>query len=303
VEPAALKDKESMTNEPHIPLFVPVDWLAERLNDPAVRVVDVRWYLTEQGRGEAEYAESHIPGAVYMNIDTDLSAPRGAGPGRHPLPSPQAFAEAAGRAGIGAETHVVAYDQVGGAYAARLWWLLHYFGHGRVSVLDGGWPAWVAAGYPVEHGSSRVPPAVFVPQPQSGMVVDAEQVEQLRHQQDVLLLDARAAERYEGRTEPVDARAGHIPGARSAPYAGNVGPDGAMLGPDDLRRRFDDLGAAQAATIVCYCGSGVTAAHNVLALQQAGYHGAVLYEGSWSDWSSDPARPAATGSEPGGENS
>jgi thiosulfate/3-mercaptopyruvate sulfurtransferase len=154
----------------------------------------------------------------------------------------------------------------------------------------------------VERGPIQVPQAVFVPRPQPGMVVDAAQVEHLRNQQGVLLLDARAAERYEGRTEPVDARAGHIPGARSAPYAGNLGPDGTMLGPADLRRRFDDLGAAQAATIVCYCGSGVTAAHNVLALQQAGYRGTLLYEGSWSDWSSDPARPAAIGPEPDGHS-
>ena len=278
--------------------LVSVGWLRDRLGDAGVRVVDVRWYLTEPGRGREEYLAGHIPGAVYMDIDTDLSAPRGQGPGRHPLPSPAAFAAAAGRAGIRPDTHVVAYDAAGGAYAARLWWLLRYFGHERVSVLDGGWPAWQAAGGPAEAGESRVPTTSFTPRPNRALVVDAAAVERLRRDPRALLLDARATERYEGRVEPVDPRAGHIPGAVSAPYAGNLRPDGTLLSADELRARYDALGATNAEQVVCYCGSGVTAAHNVLALHLAGRE-SLLYEGSWSDWASDPARPAATGPEPG----
>ncbi|MDW8214053.1 MAG: sulfurtransferase [Roseiflexaceae bacterium] len=277
-------------------------WLAERLNEPDIRVVDVRWYLLEPGRGRVEYLEAHIPGAAYLDIDNDLSAPPFHGPGRHPIPSPEAFAAVASRAGIGPATHVIAYDSVGGAYAARLWWLLRYFGHERVSLLDGGWPAWVAAGLPVESGEVAPPPAVFVPRPNRAMVVDADAVDALRHDPHVLILDVRAAERYQGITEPLDPRAGHIPGAVSAPYADNVDADGRMLPAEALRARYAALGADRAKTIVCYCGSGVTAAHAILALERAGWKNALLYEGSWSDWSRDPSRPAATGPEPwGGE--
>src|SRR5918912_845508 len=146
------------------PLVTP-EWLAARLGDPLVRPVDVRWYLTERGRGRAEHAAAHIPGAPFMDVDDDLAAPRGQGPGRHPLPTPEAFAAVAGRAGIGADTHVVAYDASGGAYAARLWWLLRYFGHERVSLLDGGWQAWLSGGYPTEAGVAQIAPSEFVPRP------------------------------------------------------------------------------------------------------------------------------------------
>jgi thiosulfate/3-mercaptopyruvate sulfurtransferase len=278
-----------------VPVLVSAGWLSERLADPHIRIVDVRWYLGEPGRGAREYAERHVPGAVYLDIDADLSSPLGSGPGRHPLPSPEAFAAVASRAGIGADTHVIAYDQVGGGYAARLWWLLRYFGHARASLLDGGWAAWQAAGAPTEAGLASPPSATFIPRPQPELVVDAGTVDMLRRKAGVLLLDARAAERYEGRTEPIDARGGHIPGARSAPFAGNLDQELRMLSPEQLRARFDALGAQQADTIVCYCGSGVSAAHNVLALELAGYPGVLLYEGSWSDWSSDPERPIATG--------
>lgn len=278
--------------------LVSAAWLAERLGDPNVRPVDVRWYLTEPGRGRQEYLAGHIFGAPYMDIDKDLAAPPAPGRGRHPIPASEAFAEAAGRAGIGPETHVVAYDGSGGAYAARLWWLLRYFGHERVSLLDGGWPAWLAGGYPTESGDApQIASASFTARPHPEMVVDAAVVERLRLEPGVLLLDARAPERYEGRVEPMDARAGHIPGARSAHFAGNLRPDGALKSADELRERYDALGAGAARRVVCYCGSGVTAAHDVFALELAGHHGALLYEGSWSDWSSDPEREIATGTE------
>lgn len=279
------------------PLLVTADWVAERLHDPQIRVVDLRWYLTEPGRGRQEYLEAHVPGAAYMDIDHDLSAPAWHGPGRHPLPAPEHFAGVAARTGISAASHVIIYDAVGGAYATRLWWLLRYFGHDRVSLLDGGWPAWVAGGYATEAGEAQITAALFTPQPNPAMLVYADDVERMRHAPDVLLLDARSAERFEGKNEIMDARAGHIPGARSAPYAGNLSADGTLLPAEALRARYTALGADHARTIVCYCGSGVTATHDLLALELAGFTNTVLYAGSWSDWSSNPERPAATGTE------
>lgn len=281
----------------NIPPLVTADWLAAHLHDPRVQPVDVRWSLTERGRGRAEYLEAHIAGAAYMDIDDDLAAPRGQGPGRHPLPTSEVFAAAAGGAGIGPDTHVIAYDASGGAYAARLWWLLRYFGHKRVSLLDGGWLAWRAAGYPVESGAQDMPRAAFLAVPHPEMKLDAAAVNALRRDPQALLLDARATERYEGRIEPIDPQAGHIPGARSAPYTGNLRENGAMKSPDELRERYLALGVDTARRIACYCGSGVTAAHAVFALYLAGRTDALLYEGSWSDWCSDPARPIAVGPE------
>jgi thiosulfate/3-mercaptopyruvate sulfurtransferase len=288
------------TVDTDIPALVSAEWLAARLGDPAVRPVDVRWYLTERGKGRAEYEQAHIPGAPFMDVDDDLAAPRGQGPGRHPLPTPEAFAAAAARAGISDETHVVAYDASGGAYAARLWWLLRYFGHQRVSLLDGGWLAWRDAGYPTEASIPAIPAARFTAVPHPQIVVDADEVDRLRRDPRALLLDARANERFEGRVEPIDPQAGHIPGARSAPYAGNLRDDGCMKSVDELRDRYLAFGADAADRIVCYCGSGVTAAHDVFALHLAGRTDALIYEGSWSDWSSDPTRPVATGPEPVG---
>jgi len=280
--------------------LVTVEWLKQRLGDSRVRPIDVRWYLTEPERGRAEYDSAHIPGAPFLDVDADLAAPRGQGPGRHPLPSAEAFERTAGRAGIGPDTHVIAYDSSGGAHAARLWWLLRYFGHERVSLLDGGWPAWQAAGYPTEAGAPMIAAATFVATPRAEMVVDATAVEALRRDRRALILDARLTERFEGRIEPIDPQAGHIPGARSAPYPGNLREDGLMKSADDLRERYLALGADSAEPIVCYCGSGVTAAHTIFALHLAGRVDARLYEGSWSDWSSDPTRSVATGPEPAG---
>jgi thiosulfate/3-mercaptopyruvate sulfurtransferase len=273
--------------------LVSVDWLATQLGAADVRIVDTRWYLTEPSKGHAEYLEAHIPGAIYMDIDHDLSAPKGHGPGRHPLPRALEFASTASRAGIGSQTFVVVYDAVGGAYAARLWWLLRYFGHRQVAVLDGGWPAWVRAGLPTTAAVPTIWPAEFRAIPNTDMVVNADLVEQIRQNPEALLLDARAAERYAGLVEPMDARAGHVPGAISAPFAGNLAPDGTFLPVEELRQRYAELGAGQANTIVCYCGSGVTATHNLLALTLLGYEDGLLYEGSWSDWSADPQRPIA----------
>ena len=284
-----------------IPLLVTTDWLAAHLTDPGVRIVDVRWYLLDKDKtGQSEYTRGHIPGALYLDIDTDLSAPRGMGPGRHPLPSPTAFAEVAARSGIGAATHVIAYDDRGGATAARLWWLLHYFGHEQVSLLDGGIVEWVARGLPLQTDVPPAPPrASFVARPQPGRVVDRHRVDALRHDPKGLVLDVRLPERYEGKLEPIDPKPGHVPGAKNAPIVGNLraAADPRFLDPAALRTRYTALGADQAEQVVAYCGSGINACQAVFALQLAGIDDALLYEGSWSDWSSDPGAPVAVGKE------
>lgn len=274
--------------------LVSVTWLAEHLGDADVIVVDCRWSLAESGRDA--YAEGHIPGAFFADLDVDLSAPRGMGPGRHPLPAAEAFGAFLGRLGVTPSSTVVGYDAMGGAIAARLWWLLRYFGHGGGRVLDGGWPAWLEAGHPTTTAvplahDGAAPPLEARPD----MVVDADGV--AGRAPATLLLDARATPRYEGREEPVDPRAGHVPGARSAPFTGNL--DGGHMRPvDDLRAHYAALGLGPATPVVAYCGSGVTACHDLLALALLGRDDARLYPGSWSDWSADPTRPVATGSEP-----
>ena len=285
------------TGDSPAPALVSVEWLARHLDDPAVRIADVRWYLPHLGRsGRAEYDAGHLPGAVFIDLDTQLAAPPGSGPGRHPLPAPAQFAAAMSRAGIGPETHVIAYDDSGGSVAARLWWLLRYYGHERVSVLDGGIAAWRAAGQRETTEQPRVTAATFDPVPDHERVVGKEAVDRLRSDPAAIVLDARATERYEGRSEPVDARPGHIPGAKSAPFAENLAaPDPTFRSADQLRDRYERLGVSPDKTVVAYCGSGVTACHTLLALHIAGYPHGLLYEGSWSDWSKDPSLPAATG--------
>ena len=282
------------------PLLVSCEWLVSHASDPLVRVADVRWSLIEKDKGRTAYREAHVPGAVFLDVDTDLAAPRGQGPGRHPLPAPGTFAAAMGRAGIGAGTHVVAYDFGDASTAARLWWLLRYFGHERASVLDGGMARWVAEGRPVE---SRVPSyaqARFEAVPRPEFVADAGTVERLRATPRGLVIDVRMAERYEGKREPIDPVAGHIPGARNRPYPANVrsAADPRFLPTEELRIAFEQLGAGSAEGVACYCGSGVNACQTVFALELAGFRNALLYEGSWSDWCSVPARAVATGPRP-----
>jgi thiosulfate/3-mercaptopyruvate sulfurtransferase len=297
--------------------LVDVAWLAARLRDPGVRVVDCRWVLGAAGRGAEEHRRGHIPGAVHADVDADLSGGLGAqrgsparspqastgppGPGRHPIPSADAFARTLARLGVTPGALVVAYDDAGGAIAARLWWLLRYFGLGGAGrVLDGGIQAWIAAGQPLETGEPAVAPAPLLElTPGGAPVADKADVDRRRRDPAAVILDARARERYEGRSEPIDARAGHIPGARSAPFAGNLrAPGGPFLDRDALERRYLELGALDAGAVVCYCGSGVTACHALLALDLLGRSDAILYEGSWSDWARDPALPAAEGAEP-----
>lgn len=275
--------------------LVSCTWLSERLDDPGVRAVDTRWYLGEPGKGRRRYGEGRIPGAVYMDLDDDLAASEG--PGRHPLPAPEDFAEALGRRGIGSRHHVVAYDQGPGSIAARLWWMLRDAGHERVSVLDGGFGRWAGSGFPVESGPEPpAAPAVFEARPGAYPTIDRDSLRSRLGA--VQVIDARPAERYRGEDEAVDPVAGHIPGSISAPTGGNLRDDGTFKTPEELAARFAGLGLDPAAPVVSSCGSGVTACHNILALHLAGFPDAVLYPGSWSDWSAS-GYPAAVGPLPG----
>jgi thiosulfate/3-mercaptopyruvate sulfurtransferase len=275
---------------------VDVDWLHDHIDAPELRVADVRWSLAGPP-GRQLYDAGHLPGAVFVDAEDELSSP-GDGPGRHPIPAPAKLARALGRLGIGDEHVVVAYDDTGGSIAARLWWLYRHYGHdGRCAVLDGGIGAWTDAGLPLTTDAPDHPPATWTPGEPAADLVDTPTIEASLDGR-VLLVDARAGERYRGETEPVDPRPGHIPGAVSAPWSGNLGPDGRFLAPDALRARYRHLGVDGSRPVVAYCGSSLTATHDLLAMELAGLGGAQLYEGSWSHWSSDPARPAAIGEEP-----
>jgi thiosulfate/3-mercaptopyruvate sulfurtransferase len=278
--------------------LVGTDWLASRLGEPGLVVADVRWYLDPSRRGRDAWRAGHVPGAVFLDLDEDLSAPgggRGLPAGRHPWPSEEQVARVMGAAGIGPGARVVAYDDASGSVAARLWYLLRVHGHEEVAVLDGGFAKWQAEGRPVTTEEPRVEPRTFAGRLRPGFVVDKEAVVAARGRR--LVLDARAGERYRGETEPIDPRAGHVPGAKSAPWTGNLTSDPVpvFLAPPELRRRYEALGAAREEPVV-YCGSGVTACHDLLALHLAGLRGS-LYAGSWSEWSSDPSLPVATGEE------
>lgn len=280
--------------------LIAAEALADRLaaGEPTV-LLDVRWALGDP-HGHDRYLAGHLPGAVYVDLDTELAAPATAAAGRHPLPQPQAFARAVRRWGVREGDAVVAYDAGGGLSAARAWWLLRHAGLDAY-LLDGGLASWERAGLPVETG--EVEPAEGTAAAGWGHLPVAEIGDVAAWPG--TLLDARAAERYRGETEPVDPRAGHIPGARSAPTAGNLDASGRFLPPEALRARFAALGlttrtrgpSAGGMPVAVYCGSGVNAAHQVAALAAAGID-AALYPGSWSQWSADPARPAATGPNP-----
>ncbi len=273
-------------------LLTSSDALAELLASEAGRpaVLDVRWALGGPP-GRAEYDKGHIPGAVFVDLDTDLAAPPGPR-GRHPLPDAAAFTASMRPAGVSADRPVVVYDAGTSMAAARAWWLLRYFGHSRVSVLDGGLAAWVAAGYPTYTEAPVVEPGDFRARPGAMSVVDAVGAAELTHRG--LLLDARALERFRGQQEPVDPVAGHIPGALNLPASDNIGADGRFLEPAALRAAFERAGVSEGMDVGAYCGSGVTAAHEVLALELAGFR-AALYPGSWSEWITDPTRPVAKG--------
>jgi thiosulfate/3-mercaptopyruvate sulfurtransferase len=268
---------------------VSAGWLAEHLDDHDLRIVDFRWTL-QGGSGRDEYLAGHIPGAVFVALE-DVT---GEGPGRHPLPTREQFQEAMRQAGVDDGTRAVVYDDVGASVSARLWFLLRWFGHHDQAVLDGGFKAWTG---PVQADVVAPRPGTFTArEPDRTRIVDREVVRGLRG---VPVLDSRLGERYRGETEPVDPKAGHIPGALNAPYPGNLDESGRFLPADKLRERFDKLGVRKGQNAVVYCGSGVNATHNVLAMELAGIDDVRLYEGSWSDWSSTD-EPIATGPNPDG---
>ncbi len=288
------------------PLTGPAALARELGGSDSPALLDVRWRLGGPP-GLGRYRAGHLPGARFVDLDRDLAGPPGPG-GRHPLPAAASFEAAMRRAGVSDARPVVVYDEDDSLAAARAWWLLRYFGHRRVRVLDGGYQAWVAAGFPVAEGDDgAAAPGTFTARGGHLPVLDAPAAGRLARQG--VLLDARAAGRYRGDHEPVDPVAGHIPGAISAPTTANVTADGRFAGPADLRARFAALGlpvapggnpapAGEPAGIGVYCGSGVTAAHEVLALHLAGLP-AALYPGSWSEWITDPDRPVAAGPAPG----
>lgn len=269
------------------------------MDDPLLRVCDVRWYLNRPGAGRAAYDEAHIPGAIFLDLDAELSDPAGLGaPGRHPLPRPADFGQRLGERGIGPRHFVVAYDDAGGTIAARLWWMLDNLRHpGGVAVLDGGIGAWQAAGHPLAHAEPHFPAEELVLADEWTRVIERDVL--AGRLGSLVLLDARAPERYRGEVEPIDPLAGHIPTAVSAPTSDNLDADGRLRSPGELRRRYVELGAGTGADVAVSCGSGTNACHNALAMRLAGLPDPILYAGSFSDWSRS-AMPVATGSEPGG---
>jgi thiosulfate/3-mercaptopyruvate sulfurtransferase len=265
--------------------LIAVDQLRHLLGE--VTVLDVR-YRTGGPTGRGEYLAGHVPGASFVDLDAELAAPPGER-GRHPLPDVAVFEDAMRRAGVGGDRTVVVYDDWEGRAAARAWWLLRFHGHADVRVLDGGWRAWREAGGEVEVGEAApAQPGDFSAQPGGMPVVEADGVLDVP-----VLVDARAPERFRGETEPLDPVAGHIPGAVNVPTTDNVGVDGRFRDPDELRATYAAAGATSGVGVAAYCGSGVTAAHDVLAMEVAGV-AAALYPGSWSEWVADPSRPVAT---------
>ncbi len=273
-----------------VELLISAEDLARVSGGPAL--LDVRWELGGGARVE-EYLRGHIPRAVFVDLDSVLAAPPGER-GRHPLPDADVFEAGMRAAGVSNDRAVVVYDAASSIPAARAWWLLRYFGHGDVSVLDGGLAAWVAAGFPVDSGEVWVAPGDFVARPGQMAVVGALEAAALASGGGSVLLDARAPERFRGEQEPIDPVAGHIPGARNVPASEIVDASGRFLGRHALRARLEAAGVRDGVAAGAYCGSGVTGAHTVLALELAGYR-AALYPGSWSEWITDPTRRVATG--------
>ncbi|HEU4920119.1 MAG TPA: sulfurtransferase [Candidatus Limnocylindrales bacterium] len=268
--------------------------LAARLDDPTVRIADVRWYLGDPERGRREYEQGHIPGAVFVDLDRDLAAP--SGPGRHPLPDPAAFAARVGELGFGSNDLIVAYDDAYGTIAARLWWMLDDLGHSRAALLDGGLRAWRESGLPLAtEPSGPAEPRTLRLRDRWSNVIDRDEL--VPRLPEVTLVDARVAERYRGDTEPVDPRAGHIPTAVNAPARLALTDDGRFLPGDELAKRFTAV-APPDRPVVTSCGSGVTACHTAFALRLAGRPAPLLYPGSFSDWSRSDL-PIALGDEPG----
>lgn len=270
--------------------------LAAASNNPSLVVVDCRFDLADVAAGRRAYLAGHIPGAVYAHLDDDLSGAKTGKNGRHPLPDTDTLQQTFSRLGIGRDSHVVAYDEGSGMYAARLWWLLRWMGHNSVAVLDGGFAKWTAEGRQTKSGDEHNAPREFSGAPRADATVNADKVAQVAGKSDWSVIDARAPERYRGDVEPIDRVGGHIPGAVNRFFKSNLTDEGVFRSPEELKQQLGDATHHVSPDhIVCYCGSGVTACHNLLALEHAGIHGAKLYPGSWSEWSSDPARQIGRG--------
>jgi thiosulfate/3-mercaptopyruvate sulfurtransferase len=274
--------------------LISVAELARHIADPAYIIFDCRHELTNSEFGRKAYAESHLPGAFFAHLDHDLAAPLTGRNGRHPLPDRQVFAAWLASMGVSNDKQVVGYDNAGGVYASRLWWMLRWMGHRNVAVLDGGWQAWLAAGQAVTAEVPKPTPAKFSAKPGPDPV-DAKYVLDHLQSPDMVLIDARANDRYHGQNETIDPVGGHIPGARNRFFKDNLTAQGFFKSPEQLREEFRPfVGSGSPQTIVSQCGSGVTACHNLLAMDIAGLHGGRLYAGSWSEWIADPSRPRAT---------
>ena len=270
--------------------------LHNRLGEEDLRIVDTRFALsaTEAGREAYEYA--HIPGAVYFDLDKDLSSPPQKHGGRHPLPDMQAFADTLAATGISNSSKVVVYDESSGVVGGRLWWMLRYVGHRAVQVLDGGFTGWLAADYPTDAAVPSPDQGIFTLDLQADMLANMDHVRRKLEDPTTRLIDARGRDRFRGENETMDPKAGHIPGAINLPYTENLA-EGHYKSVEDLSAQVADLELEGADEIIVYCGSGVSAAHNLIALEEIGIEGAKLYIGSWSDWSSYPHNPVATGEE------
>ncbi len=270
--------------------------LAAHLDDPQWIIVDCRFVLSNPDAGRRAYEAGHIPGARYAHLNDDLSAPLSAHSGRHPLPDANRLAQKLGAWGIDGTKQVIAYDDSTGAIAARLWWLLRWLGHRAVAILDGDWRTWTRERRPQTMTPPHIASTTFVPRPDSRALVDAGALLQSMPTGDTVLIDARSEERFRGDIEPFDKVPGHVPGAMNLPFEDNLQPNGRFLVPAELRAQYDGLLQGRGPDAVVHmCGSGVTACHNLLAMEHAGLAGSRLYVGSWSEWITDPTRPIATG--------
>jgi thiosulfate/3-mercaptopyruvate sulfurtransferase len=268
--------------------------LAGNLDNSGWVVCDCRHDLTDYAAGRRAYAQGHVPGARFLHLDEDLSGPKTGTNGRHPLPHPMTLALRLGALGIDSGKQVVAYDASGGPYAARLWWMMRWLGHTRVAVLDGGWQAWVDGGHPVGTQPPASQPTTYTPRPHPELAVDSTYVAAHLDDSSCTVLDARSADRFRGENETLDPVAGHIPGALNRFFRLNLDEAGRFKSPDALRDEFQQvLAERDAPGVVHQCGSGVTACHNLLAMEHAGLAGSRLYPGSWSEWVSDRTRPVA----------